>query len=67
MAPGIDVRAIRRAASMMLAQFASAYAFGVRTMQGRERGAKRPSGPARALWRAIKGDPEGLQRALAAG
>jgi putative transcriptional regulator len=66
MAPEIDVRAIRRAAGMTQAQFATAYEFSVRTVQEWERGAKRPSGPARTLLRAIKGDPEGLRRALAA-
>jgi putative transcriptional regulator len=66
MAPDIDVRAIRRAAGMTQAEFAAAYEFSVRTIQEWERGAKRPSGPARTLLRAIKGDPEGLRRALAA-
>ena len=66
MAPEIDVRAIRRAAGMSQAQFATAYEFSVRTVQEWERGAKRPSGPARTLLKAIKADPEGLRRALAA-
>ena len=66
MAPEIDVRAIRRAAGMTHVQFACAYEFSVRTIQEWERGAKKPSGPARTLLRAIKGDPEGLRRALAA-
>jgi putative transcriptional regulator len=66
MAPEIDVRAIRRAAGMTQAQFAAAYQFSVRTVQEWERGAKKPSGPARTLLRAIKGDPEGLRKALAA-
>ena len=66
MAPAVDVRAIRRAAGMTQAQFAAAYDFSVRTVQEWERGAKRPSGPARTLLRAIKADPEGLRRALAA-
>jgi putative transcriptional regulator len=66
MAPEVDVRAIRRATGMTQAQFAAAYEFSVRTVQEWERGAKRPSGPARTLLRAIKGDPEGLRRALAA-
>ena len=66
MAPEIDVRAIRRAGGMTQAQFAAAYEFSVRTVQEWERGAKRPSGPARTLLRAIKGDPEGLRKALAA-
>ena len=66
MAPEVDVRAIRRAAGMTQAQFAAAYEFSLRTLQEWERGAKRPSGPARTLLRAIKGDPEGLRRALAA-
>ena len=66
MAPGLDVRAIRRATGMSQADFAAAYQIGVRTVQEWERGAKRPSGPARTLLRAIKGDPEGLRKALAA-
>jgi putative transcriptional regulator len=65
MAPDIDVRAIRMATGMTQAQFAAAFEFSVRTVQEWERGAKRPSGPARTLLRAIKGDPEGLRRALA--
>lgn len=66
MAPEIDVRAVRRATGMTQAEFAAAYHFSVRTVQEWERGAKRPSGPARTLLRAIKADPEGLKRALAA-
>src|SRR5665213_1652580 len=66
MAPVVDVRAIRRAAGMTQAQFAAAYDFSVRTVQEWERGAKRPSGPARTLLRAIRADPEGLRKALAA-
>jgi putative transcriptional regulator len=66
MAPEIDVRAIRRAAGMTQAQFADTYEFSIRTVQEWERGAKKPSGPARTLLRAIKGDPEGLRKALAA-
>jgi putative transcriptional regulator len=65
-APEIDVRAIRRAAGMTQAQFAAAFEFSLRTLQEWERGAKKPSGPARTLLRAIKADPEGLRRALAA-
>ena len=66
MAPEVDVRAIRRAAAMTQAEFAAAYQFSIRTVQEWERGAKTPSGPARTLLRAIKADPEGLRRALAA-
>jgi putative transcriptional regulator len=66
MAPAIDVRAIRQGTGMTQAEFASAYEFNVRTIQEWERGAKRPSGPARTLLRAIKGDSEGLRKALAA-
>jgi hypothetical protein len=39
--------------------------FSSRTVQEWERGAKKPSGPARTLLRAIKADPEGLRKALA--
>lgn len=66
MAPELDVRAIRLAAGMTQAQFAAAYELSVRSVQEWERGAKRPSGPARTLLRAIKSDPEGLRKALAA-
>ena len=66
MAPQIDVRAIRRATGMTQAEFAATYEFSIRTVQEWERGAKKPSGPARTLLRAIKADPEGLRRALAA-
>ena len=66
MAPEIDVRAIRRSAGMTQAEFAAAYCFSVRTVQEWERGAKRLSGPARTLLGAIKVDPEGVRRALAA-
>src|ERR1700738_4989708 len=66
MAPDIDVRAIRRAAGMTQAQFSETYEFSIRTVQEGERGAKKPSGPARTLLRAIKADPEGLRKALAA-
>ncbi len=66
MAPEIDVRAIRRAAGMTQARFAETFEFSIRTVQEWERGAKKPSGPARTLLRAIKADPEGIRRALAA-
>jgi putative transcriptional regulator len=66
MAPDIDVRAIRRTAGMTQAQFADAFEFSIRTVQEWERGAKKPSGPARTLLRAIKGDSEAIRRALAA-
>jgi putative transcriptional regulator len=66
MAPEIDVCVIRHAAGMTQAQFAAAYEFSVRTVQEWERGAKKPSGPARTLLRAIKADPVGLRKALAA-
>jgi len=66
MAPEIDVRAIRHAAGMTQAQFADTYEFSIRTVQEWERGAKKLSGPARTLLRAIKADPEGLRKALAA-
>ncbi len=66
MAQEIDVRAIRRASGMTQAQFSETYEFSIRTVQEWERGAKKPSGPARTLLRAIKADPEGLRKALAA-
>lgn len=65
MAPEIDVRAMRRAAGTTAANFADAYEFSIRTAQEWERGAKKPSGPAWTLLRAIKADPEGLREALA--
>ena len=65
-APEIDVRAIRRATGLTQAEFAATYEFSLRTLQEWERGAKRFSGPARTLLRAIKGDPEAVRKALAA-
>jgi putative transcriptional regulator len=65
MAPEIDVRAIRRAAGMTQAHFAEIYEFSIRTVEEWERGAKKPSGPARTLLRAVKADPEGLKALLA--
>ena len=65
MAPELDARAIPRATGMTQSEFAAAYQFSIRTVQEWERGAKRPSGPARTLLRAIKADHEGLKRALA--
>ena len=67
MAPEIDVRAIRRATGLSQAEFARDYEFSVRTLQEWERGAKAPSGPARTLLRAIKGDPQAVRKALALG
>ena len=66
MAPEIDVRAIRGALGMTMAEFAAAFEFNLRTLHEWERGARRPSGPARVLLRAIKNDPEAVRRALAA-
>ena len=66
MALAFDVQAIRVKTGMSQAQFARTFGFSVRTLQEWERGAKRPSGPARTLLRAIKADPEGLRKALAA-
>jgi putative transcriptional regulator len=66
MAPEIDVRAIRGALGMTMAEFATAFEFNPRTLHEWERGARRPSGPARVLLRAIKNDPEAVRRALAA-
>src|ERR1700734_430802 len=65
-APVSERRGIREAIGMTQVEFAAAYEFSVRTVQEWERGAKRPSGPARTLLRAIKADPEGLRKALAA-
>jgi putative transcriptional regulator len=59
MALEVNVRAIQRATGMTQAEFAAACDFSVRTVQ-------EPSGPARTLLRAIKSDPEGLRKALAA-
>ncbi len=64
MAPEIDVRAIRRSAGMTQAKFAETYEFSIRTVQEWERGAKKPSGPARTLLRAIRVDPEGIRKVL---
>lgn len=66
MAPDFDVYAIRKATGLSQTQFAATFSFSVRTLQEWERGAKKPSGPARTLLRAIKANPEALRKALTA-
>jgi len=48
MVPDIDVKAIRRATGMTRADFAAAYQLSFRTVQDWKRGAKHPSGLAKA-------------------
>ena len=65
MAPVIDVRAVRLATGMTQAQFAAAYRVQRPDRPGVGARGQTPRGPARFCC-AIKGDPEGLRRALAA-
>jgi putative transcriptional regulator len=65
MAPEIDVAAIRKQTGLSQARFAETFGFNVRTLQEWERGAKRPSGPARTLLTVIRREPEAVKRALA--
>ena len=44
-----------------------AYELSIRTIRELERGAKRPSGPARTLLRAIKADPRGVAAGVGGG
>ena len=61
MALEINVRAIRRAAGMTQAEFYATYEFSIRTVQEWERGAKKPSGPARTLLRATRPTPRACE------
>ena len=61
-----ETRTIRETANLTQAQFAQLLGVPVKTLQNWEQHRTRPSGPARALLRAVAKDPETAIRLLAA-
>ena len=64
--PEADVVAIREAAQLSQSQFARLIGVNLRTLQNWEQHRTRPTGPARALLKAVARDPETAIRLLAA-
>ena len=60
----IDVRAIRAATGLSQSKFAELLSIEVSTLRNWEQGRRDPTGPARALLRAIRNDPVAVMRAL---
>ena len=61
-----ETKSIRETANLTQAQFAQLLGVPVRTLQNWEQHRTRPTGPARALLRAVAKDPETAIRLLAA-
>jgi len=59
-----DVRAIRKAADISQAQFASLIGVNLRTLQNWEQRRTRPAGPARALLKIVASNPKAALEAL---
>jgi putative transcriptional regulator len=60
------VKSIRAITGLSQLRFAQLLQVDVGTLRSRERGRREPTGPAKALLRAIKSDPKALLKALAA-
>jgi len=60
----IDVRRIRAVTGLSQAKFAELLSIEVSTLRNWEQGRREPTGPARALLRAISNDPFAVIRAL---
>lgn len=60
----IDVRGIRAATGLSQAKFAELLSIEVATLRNWEQGRREPTGPARALLRAIRNDPVAVVKAL---
>ena len=60
----IDVRAIRAATGLSQSKFAELLSIEVSTLRNWEQGRRDPTGPARALLRAIRNEPVAVIRAL---
>jgi putative transcriptional regulator len=61
-----DVKALRRELGMSQSTFAASFGFGLDAVRNWEQGRRRPEGPARALLKVIKHDPDAVRRALSA-
>lgn len=62
----VDVRAIRALTGLSQAKFAELLDIGVATLRNWEQGRREPTGPARALLRAIQKEPIAVIQALTA-
>jgi putative transcriptional regulator len=62
---GLQVKEIRKATGLSQAKFAKVIDVHVSTLQNWEQGRREPTGPAKALLRAIKRDPVHVLQALA--
>lgn len=60
----VDVRSIRRLTGLTQAKFAELLGIELSTLRNWEQGRRHPTGPARALLRAIRNNPLGVIRAL---
>ncbi len=60
----VDVREIRELTKLSQAKFADLLSIEVATLRNWEQGRRQPTGPARALLRAIHNDPVAVLRAL---
>jgi putative transcriptional regulator len=61
---GIDVRGIRAVTGLSQAKFAELLSIEVATLRNWEQGRREPTGPARALLRAIRNNPIDVIKAL---
>jgi putative transcriptional regulator len=62
--PGVDVRGIRAVTGLSQAKFAELLSIEVSTLRNWEQGRRDPTGPARALLRAIRNNPIEVIKAL---
>jgi putative transcriptional regulator len=60
----VDVRAVRARTGLSQAKFAELLSIEVSTLRNWEQGRREPTGPARALLRAIRNDPVAVIQAL---
>ena len=59
-----EVRALRHRLGLSQARFARRFGFSVDAIQQYEQGRRKPTGPAAALLRVIRADPDAVARAL---
>ena len=62
-----DVKSIREKTGLSQSQFALLIGVSLKTLQNWEQGRRRPVGPARALLKIVRNDPEGAIKALHGG
>ena len=60
----LGIQEIRKATGLSQAQFAAVIDVQVSTLRNWEQGRRSPTGPARALFKALKNDPKNVLRAL---